>query len=168
MRPLGPGDGDAMIALWANAAVTRYLPSGQPLPSDRALAGLHAFVQHWTQHSFGPWAMIEARTDRWLGYCGLRFLPQLDEVELLYAIVPDAWGQGFTGEAARAALHFGFREANLPKIIALAIPENSGSIGVMRHAGLRHEKSACLFGKDVVYYSLTREEYLVAIQGQAT
>src|ERR687884_170254 len=66
-----------------------------------------------------------------LGYCGLKTLADTPDIELLYGIVEEHWGRGLVTEAARAALRFGFEEAGLDYIVAIALPENVASQRVM-------------------------------------
>lgn len=157
-RPLPP-DEPHLAALWSDAEVTRFLPSGRPIPPDRAAAALKSFMGHWEEHAFGVWSLLDRESGEWIGYCGLRYLPDSPEVELLYAIGRKWWRTGLTTEAARAAVHFGFTRVNVPRIVALALPQNAGSIGVMKASGFHYQRDDHMFGLDVVSYSLTRDEY---------
>ena len=47
---------------------------------------LDAIEAHWARHGFGPWAVIDKGDGRLIGQCGLRFLPDGVEVEVLYAL----------------------------------------------------------------------------------
>ncbi len=86
-------------------------------------------------------------------------MPEAGEVEVLYALRKDRWGQGLATEAARASVRFGFEYANLTRLIALAVPENIASRRVMEHLGFEYEKDAHYFGLDLVYYVLPREHF---------
>ena len=94
-----------------------------------------------------------------IGYCGLRFLAETEEVEILYGIDKPYWGRGLVTEAAKATLRFGFEEAKLPRIIALAHPSNVGTRRVMEKAGLRYERQAVYFDMECAVYALDRAEY---------
>jgi ribosomal-protein-alanine N-acetyltransferase len=61
------------------------------------------------------------------------------EAELGYLIKRRYWGQGFTTEAARALLDFGFGVLGLHRVWAQANPENVGSWRVMEKLGMRRE-----------------------------
>ena len=62
-------------------------------------------------------------------------------------------------EAAKATLRFGFEEAKLERVIALAHPANKGTHRVMEKAGLRYEKQAVYFDMECAYYALDRGRY---------
>jgi ribosomal-protein-alanine N-acetyltransferase len=147
---------DALVRLWGDPDVTRYLPPGRPVPEDRARAGWESFIAHWQEHGFGPWSLFLKADDTWVGYCGLRHLPGGEEIELLYAIDKRWWGRNLTTEAARLAVEDGFGRVGLDRIVAVALPANIASIQVMKNVGMRYEKDGHLFNSDVVFYSIQR------------
>jgi ribosomal-protein-alanine N-acetyltransferase len=98
-------------------------------------------------------------TGQFIGHCGLNFVLEAGEVEVLYALRTDRWGQGIATEAARASVRFGFENANLVRLIALAVPENIASRRVMEHLGFVYEKDTHHFGLDLVQYALQREQF---------
>lgn len=154
-------DLDAYTAsIFADAEVMRYLPKRDTPPRERARQTMDFFNDHHAEYGWGPWAVIEKKSGELMGHCGLRYIADLDETELLYALGRDFWGKGYATEAARASVDFGFRELKLERIIALAVPENIASRKVMEHCGLVYERDAHLFELDVVYYALNRARYL--------
>lgn len=156
MRPIQAGDLDAIATLWSDPEVTRFLPSrGIPIPRETTEKVVASFVEHWQQRSYGVWAIVNAASET-IGYCGLRYLEELGEVELLYGLAQSYWGKGIMSQAARASISYGFNAASLDKIIALALPENQASRRVMEKAGLRYEKQVQIFNLDAVYYSVER------------
>ena len=68
-------------------------------------------------------------------------------------------GQGYATEVAAAWLRYGFEEANLARVVAVADPENAGSRRVMEKLGMRYEKNERHYGKDCVFYAISREEF---------
>ena len=52
---------------------------------------------------------------------------------------PAQWGRGYTTEAARAMIDFGFRELGLHRIWADCDPRNVASWRVLEKLGLRRE-----------------------------
>ncbi len=53
------------------------------------------------------------------------------EVELGYALVPSAWGQGYATEAGAGALNFAAEAAGLTEVVAFALKSNAPSFAVM-------------------------------------
>ena len=67
-----------------------------------------------------------------IGWCGLKYFPDTDEVDLGYRFHQKYWSQGFATESARAMMDYGFEELKLDRIIAKAMPENLASIKVLQ------------------------------------
>jgi len=76
-----------------------------------------------------------------IGWCGLAFLDKTEEIEIGYGIAKEYWGRGFTTEAATASIRYGFEEARLNRIVAVAMPENITSRRVMEKIGMKFEKT---------------------------
>lgn len=153
MRPLQSSDLDALAAIWADPEVTRFLPSrGIPIPKENAEKSLKSFTEHWQRRGYGVWAIIENDSSQMVGYCGLRYLDEMNEVEVLYGLTKAYWGRGIATQAAKAAVSYGFEVANLDKLIAMALPDNLASRRVIEKAGLQYERQIHIFNLDVLYY----------------
>lgn len=75
-----------------------------------------------------------------IGNCGIRSSHALPwEAHIGYELASAHWGHGYTTEAARALLEFGFAELRLHRIYAHCIAENSGSAHVLEKIGMRYE-----------------------------
>jgi ribosomal-protein-alanine N-acetyltransferase len=157
LRGFQPDDIEPYAALiFADSEVMRYLPKRDTPARERAERTMDFFNEHWTQYPNGPWAVQLRETGELIGHCGLRFIPDIGETEVLYAFGKDFWGNGYATEAARASVDFGFEQAMLQRIVALADPANTASRRVMKKCGLTFEKETHLFGMDVVYYAVDR------------
>jgi RimJ/RimL family protein N-acetyltransferase len=110
LRPAVDADRDAIAAINADPEVGAWLGGVR----DRAESD--AFVDrvqaHDAEHGFGFWVVERKadvagdRHDRRL--VGPTRDPLPDQVEIGWRFAPDAWGQGYATEAARAALDYGF------------------------------------------------------------
>jgi len=145
--------------IFADPEVMRYLSRRDLIPRVRAERTLTIFAEHWSQYDFGVWAVTDKVTGNFIGHCGLGHVPEAGEVEVLYSLGRMYWGQGLATEAARASVRFGFSTVKLARLIALAVPENTGSRRVMEHLGFEYEKDAHYFGLDLVTYMLQREHF---------
>ena len=134
-----------------------YLPGGEAGAANAtevAKRTIEHFIDEWQERGFGPWAVIEKASQNLLGHCGLRYLPEFDAVEVLYALDDSAWGKEVATEAAMASLNFGFTQLNLERIIALALPENGASRRVMEKISLQYVKMTMFKGYEVVFYEI--------------
>lgn len=154
MRPIESSDLDALVEIWADPEVTRFLPSrGVAIPREKVEKALLTFVEHW-QQDYGIWAIVENASSQMIGYCGLRYLDELSEVEVLYGLGKAYWGRGIATQATKAAVSYGFDIAKLHRIIAMVLPDNLASKRVIEKAGLQYEKQIYIFNLDALYYSI--------------
>lgn len=84
-------------------------------------------------------AVVQAAERRLIGRCGLGLASPAFEAMLWYTLHPAYWGRGYTTEAARALVSFGFRELGLHRVWADCDPANPGSWRVLEKLGLRRE-----------------------------
>ncbi|MFT4038762.1 MAG: GNAT family protein [Thermomicrobiales bacterium] len=85
-------------------------------------------------------ALVELGSGTVIGRCGFAVTnPEQREAVLWYTLHPDHWGQGYTTEAAVAALDFAFGELRLHRVWAECDPRNTGSWRVLEKAGMRRE-----------------------------
>jgi RimJ/RimL family protein N-acetyltransferase len=167
LRPFGPGDAEAHARLYDDPEVTRWLGDG-PWHGEAARARsrrtLERFAEQWAAHGWGVWAISDRATGEVMGQCGLRHLQLAPgtpaEVEVLYALERRHWGRGLASEAARAALGHGFGVLTLPRIVAVARPDNHASRAVLEKIGLVFERELSLLGKPAVCYAQSRAAHL--------
>ncbi len=95
-----------------------------------------------------------AREGRLVGHVGLRFMPEFDGTEVLYAFHPDLHGGGYAREAAEASLDFGFDVVGLSSILAITLETNVRSWGLMKRLGMTRGLDGHYKGLDVVRYSI--------------
>jgi ribosomal-protein-alanine N-acetyltransferase len=98
--------------------------------------------------------VCDGDTEELIGHCGLLYLDEIAETEVVYALGRRYWGRGLATEAAGAALEFGFTRTRLERIIALAVPANIASRRVMEHLGMRYEAETRMFDLDLVRYAI--------------
>ena len=158
LRQFAPDDLEDFYGVVSELGFNRYIPGWQPT-REKTETALTRNIEHWQARGYGQWALERKASGEFLGYCGLRYLLDKDEVELLYGIAAAARGAGLTTEAAKASLRFGFEEARHDEIIAVADPANIASTRVMEKAGMRRDGMARYFDLDVIRYVLRQDEY---------
>ncbi len=105
----------------------------------------------------GRWAVIHKTTDQILGWCGLKYNPDLNEYDLGFRFFKTYWGQGFATEASRACLDYGFQHLDLPAIVGRTMEQNAASICVLQKIGMHFSK--CILEKGVAWqvYEIARK-----------
>lgn len=89
----------------------------------------------WQKYKMGRFT-VTLKDGTYLGWCGLKFFPETNEVDLGYRFMKKYWGKGYATESSRACLDYGFKTLNLDRIIAKAMPDNQDSIKVMQKLGM--------------------------------
>ncbi|NJM21874.1 MAG: GNAT family N-acetyltransferase [Richelia sp. RM2_1_2] len=162
LRPYTLDDLDRLTVILSNPEVMKYSPRGLiPKGKEKQVTReiLEYFIKHWDKYGFGVWAAIEKASGKLIGHCGLNCLSNSPEIELIYRLDQYYWNQGIATEATKACLQYGFESVKLYKIIAIASPKHIASRRVMEKAGLKYEKDAHFYKLDVVYYSISKDEW---------
>lgn len=96
-----------------------------------------------------------------IGACGLRVKSLFhQESDMGYVLHPDYWDRGYTTEAAKALLAFGFKKLKLHRIWATCDVKNKASEKVLRKCGMKKEG---LFRSHLRLHGHWRSSYLYAI-----
>jgi ribosomal-protein-alanine N-acetyltransferase len=112
------------------AAARRYITDG--------------VLASYRSHGFGLY-LVELRSNAaQLGICGLLRRDSHPDVEMGFAFMPRARGQGYALEAAQATLDFALHVLGLTRIVALTAPQNQRSIRILAHLGFRCERTVRL------------------------
>jgi [ribosomal protein S5]-alanine N-acetyltransferase len=141
----------AVANIYLKPEVMEFIPGGvwTPERTTRIIARMRELD---IEHGYGFYPVVVKSLGTIIGHCGLGSLEQTPEIEVAFILDSPHWGKGYASEAARAMLAHGFTNLNIPRIVAVAFPENARSIGVMRSIGMAPLGLAHHFGIDVVKY----------------
>lgn len=159
LRRLKDYDVDEIFKMRSDEEIMRYIREPQ-MERKESLNWIKMISEKWDTERIGFCGVIEKKSKRFVGWCGLWRLKETDEFEVGYAIAKDFWGNGYATEAARKCLEYGFEELNLKKIVAVASPENQASQNVMKRLGMNYAGISKFYGNDLVQYVISREEFL--------
>lgn len=143
LRAFCESDAAAFFALNSHPEVMRYTGEAPLTSLDEAKRAITSYPDFETV-GFGRWACVVKATGEIAGFCGLKYLLDLDEVDIGYRLLPKYWGQGIATEASQASLRFGFETLGLERIIGLVLPSNSASIRVLQKCEMKFEREAIL------------------------
>ena len=90
-------------------------------------------------------------------------------MEIGWRLREDAWGQGYAREAASAALDAAFTRFGADEVVALTVPGNAASWGLMKRLGMQRRAELDYvdprFGEELnpsIVYSLRRDQWETA------
>lgn len=159
LREITLDDKEEMFRLHSDPAVQKF--TGDPLVEsmDEMEQAIHTRIMAYKNYGFGRWATLLKNGKQFIGWAGLAYLPEFDEIDLGYRFLPEYWGMGFATEASQAILTYGFEKLDLSRIIAIAVQENKPSIRVMEKVGMEFDKFAPYEpgGEDVIWYWCDKE-----------
>ncbi len=136
-RLLGPGDADALLAVYGDADVVRWVGDGQPLDRAQCEQWVEVTLRNYVTRGYGMVALLDRASGAVIGFCGLVHPGGQPEVEVKYALHRDWWGRGMATEAVGALLAQGAAAFGVARVIATAAAENAASHRVLRKAGLQ-------------------------------
>ena len=154
LRKITLDDKEELFKLHSNSDVQKY--TGEPLVEslEEMEQAIQTRINDYEKYGYGRWATFLKNGMQFIGWAGLAYLPEFDEIDLGYRFSPQYWGMGFATEASQAILTYGFDKLELRQIIAIAMKENKASIKVMEKVGMEFDKFAPYEpgGEDVVWY----------------
>jgi ribosomal-protein-alanine N-acetyltransferase len=158
LRPLAEEDVDPLHRILRDGDILRYFPNTDPPARDRVQKLISDQLRHWEERGYGWWAVELRSRDGLIGWSGLQFLPETEEVEVAYLLGRSFWGRGLATEAAQACLQYGFGQVGLESIVAIVHPENAASRRVIEKLGMSFVDRARYFGMDCYRYAIDRPE----------
>ena len=158
MRPLVESDVDEIFAMRSDEEIMRFIR--EPQARDESFDWIKLVSARWHKDKLGFCAVIEKKSQKFLGWCGIWRLKETGEIEIGYAIDKANWGKGFATEAAERFMRYAFEQLNAEKIVAVARPENTASRRVMEKLGMQFVKIATFYGQSLVQYAILKNEFL--------
>ncbi|MFE4801229.1 GNAT family N-acetyltransferase [Streptomyces sp. NPDC056708] len=138
LEPYTPADEDGFVALFQDARVSRWMGDGPCTEAEgRALFG-RIFSKVYAEQLFDVWAVRQG--GRLVGHAEIKPSPSPDVNghEIVYALAPAAWGQGFGTEIAQTLTSYGLDVLGLTEVHATVAAENAASLALLGRIGFRH------------------------------
>jgi len=143
----------------ARAAATLSV-DGRPFAKAHTRQALRSWKKHWDDHGFGVW-LFHKTDGEFVGYAGAMHasIDGKPEVEVLYALRPDFWGNHFATEMVTAVVRFAFERLGVAELVAYTLPTNIASRRVMEKCGFECEKETVHAGLRHVLYRLDEQRF---------
>jgi RimJ/RimL family protein N-acetyltransferase len=155
LRAWRESDVAPLAEIRADPEVGRWLGFPDPALSRESIG---RWVEHWSQHGFGLWAVEHKGSGRFIGRVGLMYhedwTASAHDAEIGWTLASDAWGRGYATEAARAVLDWARARGAPRRIISITRPDNVRSQRVMQKLALALIGETTWHGYDQVWYAI--------------
>jgi RimJ/RimL family protein N-acetyltransferase len=143
-----------MFELGTDPDVIRY--ADEPLKDmDDALRRLEEGpLYDYRKYGYGRFAVEWKETSEVIGFCGIKYLPEIDLPEVGYRYLTKYWGMGIGTEAAQACVEFAREDLGITKLVALIVPENAASIRVAEKLGMTRGPLIHIYDVDAYQYEM--------------
>jgi len=137
LRDFVAADFADLCRLDRNPRVMKYISNGKPASRDAVAKALGRIIRYPALYpDLGAWRAARRDTGAFIGWFCLKYTGKSSDVEVGYRLLPEAWGQGFATEGARALVDYGFDDLDLDRIIGVTHRGNMASQRVLLKAGL--------------------------------
>lgn len=166
LRRLVDTDADEVLELRGNTETMKYIPRPIVQTREEALEHIAMIEDKIVSNTGINWAITIKGNPKAIGIIGIyKIYPENHRAEIGYMITPETFGKGYTTEAIRAILEYGFDELNLHSMEAIIDPDNIASEKVLQKNGFVKEahilENELWQGKyfDTVIYSLLKRNF---------
>lgn len=162
LRPFQPEDADAYYeAILSSEVAMRALPTGRPVPPQRAPKIIEGYSDVWDENGYGLWAVIHKQTRHLIGHCGFQPLDQKPSIELTYAFTPETIASDLPIEAVRACLRYAFETLLITEVVAVILPGNEGARRVYTRVGMQPQGKVHAYDQHLPYYTFYQGDFIV-------
>lgn len=121
-----------------------------------------ALIENYKEYEktgFGRWTVVLKETNEVLGWCGLKYIESVNEIDLGYRLKRNHWNKGYATEACKASLDIGFNQYNIDLIVGRTMTDNLASRRVLEKIGMAYWKDFDFEEHPGVYYRIFRKDY---------
>jgi len=111
-------------------------------------------LSDYKTYGYGRFAVELKETGEVIGFCGIKYLPEIDLPEVGFRYLKTYWSKGIGTEAARVCVDFARQDLKIKKLVALIIPENIASIRVAEKLGMTRGPLIHIYGVDALQYEM--------------
>ena len=140
IREFIPADTDAFISFMTDRESTKFLTFTDEQTTREGAKRLIELTMaaYGSEQPMLAFAVEEKDSKRFVGFCGLN--PHDEEtVEVMYAVMLEARGQGYGTESAIALSHYALNELGYHRVIAPISPAHQSSQSVAKKAGFKDQ-----------------------------
>lgn len=154
MRKFSEGDLEEFYEIVKKNEVGNWLGLGKGMSFEEAKGYVNEIIKHWTKHNFGVWVVINKANKAIMGHCGLRYIDDTEDIEIIYLLDPKYWGKGYATEAGNEAIQYAFNYLRVDKLMARVRTDNSKSKKVIDKLGFEYIGNREYAGRTLSFYKM--------------
>lgn len=166
LRKINKKDIDDLFVMRSNPEIMRYIPRPLAQKEEDVLELIHRMDEGLLKNESINWAMALKENDQLIGTIGyVRSKPEHHRAEVGYMLNPFFHAKGYTYEALKEVIKFGFNKMNLHSIEAIIDPRNRASEKLLLKCDFKkeaHLKENVFwndeFSDSVIYTILNKEQ----------
>ena len=156
LRQFTEDDAPLILQLNSDPEIVKYVHEMVLTTEEQAKKIIVDTILPQYKNNLGRWATYTKSNNEFIGWCGLKYRLELDEIDLGYRFKKDAWGKGYATEAAKHTLDHGFNTLHLTIITGRAHIENIASIKVLEKIGMQFISEGIIDDCPVKTYTTTK------------
>lgn len=165
LRKITSDDAADIFSYGSNENVSKYVTWGKHQSIEDTDKFIDFILKGYQYFNKALWGIVLKETGQLIGTIDFVSINKNHQsAEIGYVLSEAFWGKGFTTEATKRIIQFGFTVLDLVRIQARCMAENAGSHKVMAKAGMTYEgtmrKGFLSEGRfhDLMFYSILKEE----------
>jgi RimJ/RimL family protein N-acetyltransferase len=165
LRPLRPGDLDALDEMYSDAATVAHIGSGETATREGTAEWLLDAIAQFVRDGYGMMAATELGSGEMIGRCGYKLwqVEGKDHIEIGWLTRRDLTGRGYATEVGIGLRDHAFDVLDLDHVISVIQPANTASIRVAEKVGERYWRDWTTPGGVLVrLYRVDRNEFRTA------
>jgi len=152
MKPFHEMDFLNFFDLMSSDEIGRYLPMGRGMTKKECEKYFDKIKLDNEREAFGMFSIFKKEDGQYIGYCGIKKIPVIMELEIIYAIKKKYWGKGYCKEAAESVIKRGKELLGFQKILGVSKPENKKSIELLKRLEFSDLGMKEFFGIEFRYF----------------
>ena len=113
-------------------------------------------IKSYHDNGFGLYGVVLKDAGQPVGMCGFIKRPELEDIDIGFAFLPEHSGKGYAYEIAKSTLAHGFKKLNFKRVVGITVPENKSSIRLLEKLGLQNEKEIEKDNKTLLLFGINK------------
>ncbi|MEZ0184446.1 GNAT family N-acetyltransferase [Flavobacterium oncorhynchi] len=153
IKQIEQNDLEALYSICGNNELMKFVGDSKPLSIEQTQKWIEVSISNYKSKGFGMYGVFFKDNNQFIGYCGLVHSEDVNDNELIYALMKEYWGLGLATELADAIIKYGFETLKLKTIYASIDPANTASEKVLLKSGFKEVfKQNDEFGMETSYF----------------